>query len=447
MSRFVFGLVFTIAVLALAATALGSASPDLTISNVRAVANSETDRTSLTVTVTNAGNLAAGPFDLKIGVFNDTTSASTTFRVAGLLSGGSQTYVAAFVGTQWKCGYGSADVKNEIAESSESNNYRSDNQIWHVFFVGQMLMDTIGLHNPQDTFETVLLTTDAPPGWEVNFSEDIVILAPDEVRRVYVSFIAPPAFEQPTEFSILGTFADGSPGTMDWTVHAFPPSRATDTVVCEPSGGANPQHPSTYWYDVTPGAFGRCDFHVQVFDPNPAHYTNVSKPAPTWQFAVHQVGNLWWASWWDPQCQNAIYTPFRFQFTHSHARTFGQWTTTIDGSSRPFAQVIDSSVGHGQDLDGYGRLVHVPGACTGRETIRKAECELKHGASMVKVVLIRGVAGDAYTILLATGESFSGTLNTRGKGKAKFSGVASGANTATAMWGCGKVETKTFECP
>ncbi len=146
-------------------------------------------------------------------------------------------------------------------------------------------------------------------------------------------------------------------------LHALSPNAppGLDTVVCEPRGGANPSHPSTYWYDVTPGdAYGRCDFHVRVYDPNPANYTYPTKPATTWQFAVHQVGSEWWASWWDPNCVNPITGPFRFQFTNSSPRTWGDWRVTIGASSNPHVWVSDFNGTHLMQPDGYGLRVHVP---------------------------------------------------------------------------------------
>ena len=138
-----------------------------------------------------------------------------------------------------------------------------------------------------------------------------------------------------------------------------------DTVVCEPQGGANPTHPPTYWYDVTlGGSFDRCDFHVRVYDRNPANYTNPTlPPGITWQFRVHPVGDQddeWWASWWSPECAEPISGPFRFQFDNDNPSTWGDWTTTIDGTSNAFEQVVDSSWSHTADSNGYGYLVHVP---------------------------------------------------------------------------------------
>lgn len=135
-----------------------------------------------------------------------------------------------------------------------------------------------------------------------------------------------------------------------------------DVVVCEPQGDPNPTHPNVYWYDVTPGGtFGRCDFHVRVFDPDSTHYTNVTLPAATWKFQVHQVGSEWWASWWDPGCSNAISSTFRFQFEHTHSPVWSDWVTTISGTRDPSLQVVDNSGNHSGETDGYGYRVHVPG--------------------------------------------------------------------------------------
>lgn len=134
-----------------------------------------------------------------------------------------------------------------------------------------------------------------------------------------------------------------------------------DRVVCEPQGAVgNPLHPPTYWYDVTPDDFGRCDFHVQVFDPDPLHYTNIVSP-PTWLFAVHpDAMGQWWASWWDPDCDNAIFTMFRFQFDHPGPSTWGDWTTTIGATSDPHDWVVDRSQNHAHQPDGWGYRVHAP---------------------------------------------------------------------------------------
>lgn len=134
-----------------------------------------------------------------------------------------------------------------------------------------------------------------------------------------------------------------------------------DTVVCEPQGGGNPAHPPHYWYDVTPhGLYGRCDFHVRVFDPTAEEYTNVVAP-PTWQFAVHQLANgEVWASWWDPDCSNPITSTFRFAFDHPGPVAWGDWTTTESSTADPYLGIVDKAANHAGEPNGYGYLVHVP---------------------------------------------------------------------------------------
>jgi hypothetical protein len=130
-------------------------------------------------------------------------------------------------------------------------------------------------------------------------------------------------------------------------------------VLCEPQGGGNPSHPPTYWYQVTYGGF--CDFHVRVFDPNPANYTNWVAPA-NWVTSVHQVGDEWWASWWDPteDCQHAIFTCFTFSFDNINPSVWGDWSITVGNSNDPYYMQADSSDNHTAEPDGYGYRVHVP---------------------------------------------------------------------------------------
>jgi len=196
---------------------------------------------------------------------------------------------------------------------------------------------------------------DYPWGWKTRPRID-GSPAPDDA--VWIS--DPPA---PT---IGSTYVTGGPlyyptPADSWDLAFELTSVPRDRVVCEPQGSAiNPFHPPTYWYDVTPDDFGRCDFHVRVFDPNPANYTNVSLP-PTWQFAVHQLANHeWWASWWDPDCSDAIFTTFRFQFDNPNASAWSDWTTTIGNTNDPYDWVVDRAANHAHQPDGYGYRVHVP---------------------------------------------------------------------------------------
>lgn len=133
-----------------------------------------------------------------------------------------------------------------------------------------------------------------------------------------------------------------------------------DLVVCEPQGGNNPNHPPTYWYDVTPGGVtGRLDFHVIVFDSVLANYSNWVEPAG-WQHTVHKVGADWWVSWWEPTGANPIYTTFRFQFDNNNPSVWSDWSTTSTGTNNPIVGQVDMSLNHTADMDGYGYHVHVP---------------------------------------------------------------------------------------
>ncbi|MCG3132615.1 MAG: hypothetical protein FLDDKLPJ_03478 [Phycisphaerae bacterium] len=85
-----------------------------------------------------------------------------------------------------------------------------------------------------------------------------------------------------------------------------------------------------------------------------------------------------------------------------------------------------------------------PGECTGEEAIRKARCR-SGGKVVVKV--IRGVVGEAFQVRLDTGEEAEGEFNSRSKGKAKFNGVSSGRNAATATFACGDTDVRVFDCP
>lgn len=130
-------------------------------------------------------------------------------------------------------------------------------------------------------------------------------------------------------------------------------------VICEPQG-VGAFHPPLYWYDST--EIGYCDFHVRVFDPNPANYAPVFVPA-NWTFQVHQLLNgEWWASWWDPttDCQHALFVPFRFAFSNPNPAVWGDWTVTTSNTMDPYNQYTDASWYHPTWPDGYGYRVHVP---------------------------------------------------------------------------------------
>ncbi|MCG3131288.1 MAG: hypothetical protein FLDDKLPJ_02078 [Phycisphaerae bacterium] len=92
-----------------------------------------------------------------------------------------------------------------------------------------------------------------------------------------------------------------------------------------------------------------------------------------------------------------------------------------------------------------------PGAgdgCAGTERVAKTTCKDRNGANQLKVILAGGREGDTFTVTLTDGTSSSGTVNRRGKGKAKFSNrPPADSGDATASWGCGTSDAKSYLCP
>lgn len=87
-------------------------------------------------------------------------------------------------------------------------------------------------------------------------------------------------------------------------------------------------------------------------------------------------------------------------------------------------------------------------ACTGGENIKSASCKDKNGNRNLIVKLANGREGDTFTVSLTSGESKSGTVNRKGKGKAKFANRPAGdTGTATAAWGCGATDRRDYSCP
>ena len=195
---------------------------------------------------------------------------------------------------------------------------------------------------------------DYPWGWKTR-PRNPDSPAPDDAVVVQV----------PTAPVIGDSFVSGSPieypAGFSWDlafVLTTQPQQTVDLVVCEPQP---PSHPPRYWYQITPDyQTGRCDFHVRVFDPNPASYTNVVMP-PNWVFAVHQVAAAeWWASWWSPGCADPMSVSFVCGFDNPNGNVWGDWTTTTDGSADPHARIVDQSGNHAGEPNGSGYLVHVP---------------------------------------------------------------------------------------
>jgi|GEM_PF-5470633 len=138
-------------------------------------------------------------------------------------------------------------------------------------------------------------------------------------------------------------------------------------------------------------------------------------------------------------------TDWRFIACVEHSSTIETWQALdleLDSDANP--HIIFTYTGK----SGRG-LYHVaiPAECAGKESIKKARCKKKRGVNKLTVRLKGGVEGDTFTVKLTSGEEQNGVLNEKGKGKAKFSGLASGPGTATATWGCGARAEKDYGCP
>lgn len=125
------------------------------------------------------------------------------------------------------------------------------------------------------------------------------------------------------------------------------------SVHCEPQGPPNPTHPPTYWYDAHLGFFDcAAMFRVQVFDPNPANYTNWVAPdvGMPWTYGLEQEGEDTWAVW---RGGPMLGSSFRFAFDNPNPSTWGHWQFGSHES---------------EDFSGYsdgcGYRVHVPAAAT-----------------------------------------------------------------------------------
>ncbi len=100
-------------------------------------------------------------------------------------------------------------------------------------------------------------------------------------------------------------------------------------------------------------------------------------------------------------------------------------------------------------LTGGNDIALAPYACTGEERVKKASCRDRGGENQVKIILAGGRPGDTFTVTLSSdGAEKSGTINARGKGKAKFNNRPAGdSGVATAEWGCGAGDEKEYACP
>jgi len=96
---------------------------------------------------------------------------------------------------------------------------------------------------------------------------------------------------------------------------------------------------------------------------------------------------------------------------------------------------------------GFWLGVGNPRRCTGSERVAKARCKARDGINELKVTLAGGSPGDSFVVMLTDGSTKAGTINERGKGKAKFRNRPPGPDVVTVTWGCGAETSSSTSCP
>ncbi|MFQ5527816.1 MAG: alpha/beta hydrolase family esterase [Thermoanaerobaculia bacterium] len=82
--------------------------------------------------------------------------------------------------------------------------------------------------------------------------------------------------------------------------------------------------------------------------------------------------------------------------------------------------------------------------CRGRERIRRARCRSRK--SRLTLTLTGGLPGDSVGLVLSTGETARGRLDTRGRIRLRLASPAESHGTVDVRWGCGATTSMTFAC-
>ncbi|RJP38535.1 MAG: hypothetical protein C4547_04460 [Phycisphaerales bacterium] len=118
-----------------------------------------------------------------------------------------------------------------------------------------------------------------------------------------------------------------------------------------------------------------------------------------------------------------------------------------DCNENTWLDACDIVEGRSRDGNRNGVPDECEPACSGKERITTAKCQRKRESNVLKVKLAGGLPGDTFRLRLTSGESLEGTLDDRGRAKAKIRHVLPGGGTVTAMWGCGTESRRAYECP
>lgn len=221
-------LVLTLTCVSFASSANG---PDLIVTSINTVSDLNSNTTTVTATIKNAGNASTvtpssptGRFDIELnvtspGVGGGRNKASAIKRRGPLAAGASVIVSHVFNGTDWKNSHAIADVNKEIPETNENNNSKGDCYWVYIRDFDDMYQTQIDVGNiTYDPAEVELVIDYVSPGMAVTLDPSVVYLDVGEVTEVTMTVFFDPGFTE-GQIVILGMYSDGytvSPAAIDF---------------------------------------------------------------------------------------------------------------------------------------------------------------------------------------------------------------------------------------
>lgn len=218
-----------ILVLASIPFAVSDDGPDLKVIEIITVGDLNSETTEVTAVVQNVGNTSTITRDSPSGLFNvelNVTSAgvgagyergSIKKRRGPLAAGAIVRVTHVFAGVQWNNSHAIADVDNEIPETNENNNSKSDCNWAYIIDFGTRAEIAIDVGNiTYDPAEVELVIDSVSSGMTVALDTYVVYLDVGEVTQVTLIVDFESGFTE-GEVVILGVYSDGytvSPATI-----------------------------------------------------------------------------------------------------------------------------------------------------------------------------------------------------------------------------------------
>lgn len=189
--------------------------PDLIVTVIGAVKDTQTNTTAVTAVVKNQGNQGTGGgFWVELNVTSRGVGAGSSKQTsnkwcARLGSNVSATVSAVFTGTNWDNAHAKADVTGLILETNESNNSKGTCTFAYIRDFDGMYEVQLDVGNITfDPAEIELVVDSISPGMAVTFEPNVVFLNPDEVTQVMMTVVFDPGFVEGT-MVVHGVYNDG----------------------------------------------------------------------------------------------------------------------------------------------------------------------------------------------------------------------------------------------